>query len=190
MFASFTNSTLPFKETEPNISLWLKSAISVCPHHVWWPKVELYPDSEYNLVHRNKNCGKTEKWSQANLSSSVDVSVQINKMCVLLPAAGSAFIVVCAGCWLQVGNVQELGFILREHGCAMSMDVLWPRYGCGLDVGHRHPSYWQKTVKKSLWLSIWNFKENYTKTLIWTKITKIVELLRKNTLKTLNYDLD
>ena len=53
-------------------------------------------------------------------------------------AVSSAFIVVCAGCRLQVcGNVQVLGFMLRERGRAMSTDVLRPCYGLGLEVGHR-----------------------------------------------------
>ena len=55
-------------------------------------------------------------------------------------AVGSAFIVVCAGCRLQVcGNVQVPGFMLGEHGCALSMDMLWPRYGISLGIGHRQP---------------------------------------------------
>ena len=29
------------------------------------------------------------------------------------------------------------GFMLGEHRCAMSMDMLWPCYGLGLDIGHR-----------------------------------------------------
>ena len=37
-----------------------------------------------------------------------------------------------------MGNVQVQGFMLGECGCAMSMDVLWPHYGLGLDIGHRH----------------------------------------------------
>ena len=47
-----------------------------------------------------------------------------------------------------MGNVQVQGFMLGERGHAMSTDVLQPCYGIGLDVGHRHPSYSQKTVKK------------------------------------------
>ena len=56
---------------------------------------------------------------------NVSVSVQINKMCGCLRAVGSAFIAVCAGCQLQVcGNVQVLGFILREcRVCYQHKDV-------------------------------------------------------------------
>ena len=68
------------------------------------------------------------------------VSVQINKMFVVLCAEGSAFIVVCAAGYSEVGNVQSRVYIERawmccEHGSTATS--LW----LGLDLGDRHPSY-------------------------------------------------
>ena len=67
----------------------------------------------------------------------------------MLCAVSSAFIVVCAGCRLQVcGNVQEPGFMLGEHRSAVSTDMLWPRYGLGLNVGH-----WQIPQGSITWVA-------------------------------------
>ena len=103
---------------------------------------------------------------------------------------GSAFIILC---WVQVCSMKyEYGGMYKCRGlCWVSMDVqvasgrctseqgwLWPHCQLGLDLGDRHPSYWQKTVKKSFRLIVticqnnWNYhniellhKEKYIKTL-------------------------
>ena len=54
-----------------------------------------------------------------------------------------------------------------------------------LDIGPRHPSYWQKMVKKSLQLAI-TFKEKLLKNLKLPKLHKMLAW-RKNIWKTLNY---
>ena len=61
------------------------------------------------------------------------VSVQINKMCVLLHVVGSAFIVVCAGCHTNVcGECTRAGVYIKgvwmcyEHGCDAALLWLWP----------------------------------------------------------------
>ena len=69
--------------------------------------------------------------------------------------------------------------------CIAAQTSAWARVAAaslvlGLNVRGRHPSYWQKTVKKVYNLSL-NLKENYTKTLNINQNYQIIEILRKIT---------
>ena len=102
-------------------------------------------------------------------------------------AVGSDFIICCC-----VGYKYEWGMYKAGGLCWVSTDICVAartsgvsKGGCSLAgarpyVRGRHPSYWQKTVKKVYNLSL-NLKENYTKTLNINQNYQIIEILRKIT---------
>ena len=114
--------------------------------------------------------------------------VQINKMFVLLRAEGSAFIVVCAARYKWSGECTKAGVYIErartccKHGWAVAS--LW----LSLDLGDRHPSYWQKTVKKSLQLISQILRKIIQKTLNINQNYQSIQLLKKNYIKNLNCD--